>query len=64
MSLIEKDSVLTTDEVIDILRISKPTILKYIHEGRLRAIKVGKGWRILHSELFRFLNGKPEFEDA
>ncbi len=53
----EKDSVLTTDEVIDILRISKPTILKYIHDGRLRATKMGKGWRILKSELFRFLNG-------
>ncbi len=64
MPLIEKDSVLTTDEVINILRISKPTMLKYIHEGRLRATKVGRGWRILYSELFRFLNGKAEFEDA
>ncbi len=64
MGQTEKDSVLTTDDVINILRISKPTILKYIHNGRLRAIKVGKGWRILRSELFRFLNGKAQFEDA
>ncbi len=64
MSLIEKDLVLTTDEAIDYLRISKPTILKYIQTGRLRAIKVGRGWRILQSELYRFLNGKPELGDA
>ena len=64
MSLIEKDSVLTTDEAIEYLRTSRRTVLKYIHDGRLRAIKVGKAWRILQSELFRFLDGKAEFEDA
>ncbi len=64
MSLIEKDSVLTTDEVINILRISRPTILKYIHDGRLRAIKAGRGWRVLQSELYRFLNGKTEVDTS
>lgn len=61
MSLIERDSVLTTDEAIEYLKISKPTFLKYTHVGRIRAIKAGKGWRILQSELYRFLNGKIEF---
>jgi len=61
MSLIERDSVLTTDEAIEYLKISKPTFLKYIRVGRIRAIKAGKGWRILQSELYRFLNGKTEF---
>jgi len=64
MSLIEKDSVLTTDEVIEYLKISKPTFLKYIRIGRIKAIKAGKGWRILQSELNRFLNGKTEFGDV
>jgi len=63
MSLIERDSVLTTDEAIEYLKISKPTFLKYIRIGRIRAIKAGKGWRILQSELYRFLNGKTEFGD-
>ncbi len=49
------DSVLTSDEAIQYLRISKPTFLKYIRLGRIRAIKAGKGWRVLHSELYRFL---------
>jgi excisionase family DNA binding protein len=51
------DLVLTSDEVMGYLKISKPTLLKYIHEGRIKAIMAGKGWRILQSELDRFLKG-------
>jgi len=58
MFLMEKDVVLTTDEAIEYLKISKPTFLKYIHIGRIKAIKAGKGWRILQSELNRFLRGE------
>jgi len=58
MSLMERDEVLTTDEAIEYLRISKPTFLKYIRLGRIKAIKAGKGWRILQSELSRFLKGE------
>ena len=57
MSLTEKEVVLTTDEAIDYLKISKPTFLKYIRLRRIRAIKAGKGWRVLQSELNRFLRG-------
>ena len=64
MSLMERDPVLTTNEAIEYLKISKPTFLKYIRVGRLRAIKAGKGWRILQSELHRFLKGETDFGDA
>jgi len=60
MIFMDKDLVLTTDEAIEYLKISKPTFLKYIHIGRIKAIKAGKGWRILHSELYRFLKGAEE----
>jgi len=63
MSLLETDSVLTTDQAIEYLRISKPTFLKYIRLGRIRAIKAGKGWRVLQSELYRFLRGKTGIWD-
>ena len=56
MILAEKDVVLTTKEAIDYLKISRPTFLKYIHLGRIRATKAGNGWRIHQSELYRFLN--------
>ncbi len=58
MPLTEKDLVLTTDQAIEYLKISKPTFLKYIRLGRIKAIKAGKGWRILQSELYRFLRGE------
>ncbi len=52
-----EDRVLTTSESCFYLRITKPTFLKYIREGRIRAIKAGKGWKVLKSELDRFLGG-------
>ena len=58
MSLTEKDVVLTTDQAIKYLKISKPTFLKYIRLRRIRAIKAGKGWRVLESEIHRFLRGE------
>jgi excisionase family DNA binding protein len=58
MSVMEKDLVLTTDEAIKYLRISRPTFLKYVHSGKIRAIKAGKGWRVLQSELYRFLKSR------
>jgi excisionase family DNA binding protein len=59
----ERDSVLTTDQAIEYLKISKPTFVKYIRHGRIRAIKAGKGWRVLQSELYRFLKGKTDIAD-
>jgi excisionase family DNA binding protein len=56
ISIMDKDMVLTTKEAIQYLRISKPTYLKYIHLGRIRAVKAGNGWRVHQSELYRFLN--------
>ena len=58
MPLTERDEVLTTEEATGYLKISKPTFLKYIRIGKIRAIKAGKGWRVLQSELVRFLKGK------
>ncbi len=58
MPFMQKDAVLTTEEAIQYLKISKPTFLKYIRLGRIKAIKAGKGWRILQSELYRFLKGE------
>jgi excisionase family DNA binding protein len=58
MQLSEKDLVLTTEEATDYLRISKPTFLKYIRLGRIKATKAGKGWKVLQSELYRFLKGE------
>ena len=50
-----KDEVLTTEEATRYLKISKPTYFKCIRVGKINAIKVGSGWRVLQSELNKFL---------
>ena len=55
MSFLDKDEVLTTKQAIKYLKISKPTYLKHIRIGKIRAVKVGNSWRVHQSELHRFL---------
>jgi excisionase family DNA binding protein len=56
----ETDVVLTTNEAIRYLKISKPTFLKYVRLGRIKATKAGNGWRVHKSELHRFLKVRRE----
>ncbi len=58
------DIVLTTQEACHYLRISRPTYLKYLYIGRIRGIKAGKGWKVLRSELDRFLKGENDHPQA
>ena len=57
---VEEDTVLITREACDYLRISRPTYVKYLQLGRIKATKAGKGWRVLKTELNRFLKGEKE----
>ena len=58
MSIMKDDLVLTADEAMKYLKISKPTLLKHVRLGKIKAIKVGREWRFLQSELYRFLKGE------
>jgi excisionase family DNA binding protein len=51
-------AVLTSQEACHYLRISRPTYAKYLHTGRIKGAKAGKGWKVLKSELDRFLRGE------
>jgi excisionase family DNA binding protein len=53
--------VMTTQEACHYLRISRPTYLKYLYLGKIRGAKAGKGWKVLKSELDRFLKGEDEY---
>ena len=55
-----EDIVLTTEEACHYLRISRPTYLKYLYLGKIKGAKAGKGWKVLRSELERFLKGEHE----
>jgi len=51
-------AVLTSREACGYLRISRTTFAKYLHTGRIKGAKAGKGWKVLKSELDRFLRGE------
>jgi excisionase family DNA binding protein len=55
-----KDEVLTTKEACKYLRISRPTFLKLVHTNQIQARKVGRGWKVLMSELQAYMGGKEE----
>ena len=59
-----KSSVLVTREACDYLRISRPTYVKYLAMGRVNGIKAGKDWKVLKSELDRFLTGEHPDESS
>jgi len=60
MSTDNERLVMTTQEACQYLRISRPTYMKYLNSGRIRGTKAGKGWKVLKSELDRFLKGENE----
>jgi len=60
MSTDNQRLVMTTQEACQYLRISRPTYMKYLNSGRIRGRKAGKGWKVLKSELDRFLKGEDE----
>jgi excisionase family DNA binding protein len=45
-------------EALQILRISRTTLYRWIREGRIRAMKAGRQWRFKRDDIERFLGGE------
>ena len=45
------EEIYTVEQFAERLKLHPKTVLRFIREGRLRAVKVGKSYRILRSEL-------------
>ena len=62
------DEILTVREVAEYLKLSRTTIWRWCLEGKLKAFKVGRGWRIHRSEIEKITEqnthnlGEPEQE--
>ncbi len=56
------NNVMTTSEVMKYLKVSRKTVLKLVHEGKIAAQKVGKDFRYLKSELDNFLRANRPSE--
>jgi excisionase family DNA binding protein len=50
------DDILTVDQVARILHLHPKTIRGFIREGKLKAKKLGKGWRIYKSDIESFID--------
>ena len=57
---IRDDKVYRLAEIADVLRVSQATLLRAIHARRLKAIRVGGQWRVMGSDLARFLSAETE----
>jgi len=58
-----KDKFYTIYQVADQLEMSHKTIRNFISDGRLKASKVGKQWRIAEADLESFMNQGESSED-
>ncbi|WP_235019279.1 helix-turn-helix domain-containing protein [Tabrizicola flagellatus] len=50
-----KDQYQTVKDIADRLKVAEATVRHWIRNGHLRAIDVGKGWRIADADLEDFL---------
>lgn len=49
---------LTTEQVADLLQVHPFTVLKYIKDKKLKALKLGRVWRIRESDVETFLEDR------
>ena len=58
------EEVYTVEQFAERLKLHPKTVLRFIKDGRLRAVKVGKSYRILRTEMEATMTGvPPEFFD-
>lgn len=49
------NDILNLNETADYLRVSKQTVYNMIKDGRIKAYKVGREWKILRSDIVEYL---------
>ena len=47
-------------EVSEMLTVSTRTLLQYVRDGRIRAVKIGGRWTVSEENLRHFVNGDNE----
>lgn len=48
--------VYTIEEVVALLHVTRRSIYSYIKDGKLKAVKIGKYWRVTQENLEAFLS--------
>lgn len=52
--------VYTLNEVAEILQLTRRTLYSYIKDGKLKAVKIGKYWRVPEETLQQFIANGTE----
>lgn len=60
MATKEPIRVYTLDEVAEVLKITRRTLYAYVKEGKLKAVKIGREWRVSEAALQDFINKGTE----
>ena len=51
----ENNSFYTVEQVAELLQVHWQTVLNYIKNGKLKALRLGKGYRITKDDLDKFI---------
>jgi len=54
---LDNNVLFNTLEACRYLNVSRPTYLKYITNGKIKAQRIGRGWKVFKDELDRFIRG-------
>lgn len=49
------DEILTVEEAAAMLKVHPVSVRRYIRDGQIKSVKMGKRWRILRSEIIKAL---------
>ena len=58
MTMPEPERLLTTEEIAAILSVHPRTVMRWLREGKLKGLKVGRLWRVRLEDLEAFIRGE------
>lgn len=61
--VMKKGSLLTMNQAAELLKTTRPTLYRWLREGQLHGVKVGRQWRFEKDEVERFLHGRERQVD-
>lgn len=60
VAMAEQPRVMTVDEVAELLRLSRRTVIRLLETGKLRGARAGRVWRIPRESVEQFLRGEQQ----
>ncbi len=53
-----KDKLYTVTELTGILKLHSKTVVRFIHEGKIKARKIGRSWMVSETDLKNYVHGE------